>query len=155
MSTTSKTSDVLPVDERSGLFARQATGLVRNVTGVQAIALNLMAGMPALGVAVGVFFGLAGFPSGNFFVAILLTVPLCLAFAYAFGLQGAIMPRSGGDYMIVSRVLSPSLGFLSTTLMMVAQLISIASLALFTTTIALAPALATVGLVSGNETLFN
>ncbi len=155
MDTTSKASEVLPVAEDSGLFARQATGLVRNVTGVQAIALNLMGGMPALGVAVGVFFGLAGFPNGNFFVAILLTIPLCLAFAYAFGLQAAIMPRSGGDYMIVSRVLSPALGFVSTSLMMVAQLIAIASLALFTTTIALAPALATVGLVAGSDTLVN
>jgi basic amino acid/polyamine antiporter, APA family len=153
MDTRSKVSEVLPVDERSGLFARQATGLVRNVTGVQSVALNLMGNMPALGVATGVFFGLAGFPGGSFYVAILLTIPLCLAFSYSFGLQSAIMPRSGGDYMIVSRVLTPGLGFVSTSLMMVAQLIAIASLALFTVTLALAPALATVGLVAGNDTL--
>jgi len=149
----SKVSEVLPVDEHAGLFARQATGLVRNVTGVQSIALNLMGNMPALGVAVGGCFGLAGFPGGNFYVAILLTIPLTLAFAYTFGLQSAIMPRSGGDYMIVSRVLTPRLGFVSTSLMMLSALMAIASLGLFGTTIALGPALATVGLVSGNHTL--
>jgi amino acid transporter len=109
--------------------------------------------MPALGVAFGVFFGLAGFPDGNFYVALLLTIPLGLAFCYTFGLQSAIMPRSGGDYMIVSRVLTPVLGFVSTSLMMVAQLIAIASLALFSTTLGVGPALATVGLVAGNDTL--
>jgi basic amino acid/polyamine antiporter, APA family len=139
----------------SGLFARQSTGLVRSVTGKQAIILNIVAGFPAFGIAVGIFFGLAGFPKGNYYVAIPIALVLSLAISYAFGLQSAVMPRSGGDYMIVSRVLHPALGLVSTCCMVLAQVMSIASLAFFGIPTAIAPAFQTVALVAHSHTLFN
>jgi basic amino acid/polyamine antiporter, APA family len=139
----------------TGLFARQSTGLVRNVSGKQAIVMNIIAGMPALGVVVAVFFGLSGFPKGNFYLALLLTLPLSLAVSYAFGLQSAIIPRSGGDYMIVSRIVHPAIGLVSTSCMMLAQLMAIGSLGLFTVTLALVPGLQTISLVAHSHTLWS
>src|ERR1051325_8612517 len=136
-----------------GMFTRQATGLVRNVTGRQSIALNFIAGTPTIGLSIGVFFALAGFPGGNLLLGILLTLPLTLAFTYTFGLMSAAIPRSGGDYVIVGRILHPALGLVSTACMMVAQVLSAATLALLTATLAIAPALTTVGLVGGSDTL--
>ena len=56
-------------------------------------------------LAAGFFFGFALFPGGNYLVALLLTLPLVLAFAYAFGLLTRLMPRTGGDYILAGRVL--------------------------------------------------
>jgi basic amino acid/polyamine antiporter, APA family len=136
-----------------GLFARQATGLVRNVNGRQAIMLNFTAGLPPIGIAFGVFFALSGFPGGNLLVGILLTIPLTLAYCYAFGLLSAVIPRSGGDYVLVSRILSPILGVISSSCMMVAVLLASAPLAIGFATQGVAAGLSTIGYVGGSTTL--
>lgn len=135
------------------LFARNATGLVRSVNGRVAIALNAIAGTPAYGLSVGILFALSGFPNGNFFLGILLSIPLALAFSYAFGLLSAVIPRSGGDYMVVSRILGPQVGVISTCCMALAQLLSIASVVIFMVKLGVAPGLQTIGLVGQSSTL--
>src|SRR5262249_50871573 len=86
------------------LFVRNATGLVRNFSQRDNLFIGLVGALPPAALAYGIFFALGGFPGGNFFVAGLLTVPLSLAFAYAFGLLATAIPRSGGDYVVVSRI---------------------------------------------------
>ncbi len=49
---------------------------------------------------------------------------MTLSFSYTFGLLTQMIPRSGGDYMIVSRVLGPLLGFISSFCMTMAGLLS-------------------------------
>jgi amino acid transporter len=159
MSTTtpveSPPAPVHTVSQRDGLFARQATGLVRDISGRQAIALNFLGGVPPIGVAYGVFFALSGFPSGNVLLGVLLTIPLVLAFSYAFGLLSAVIPRSGGDYMLVSRILNPAAGMVSSTCMLLAVLLATAALAVAFSTQAVAPGLATVGYVAHSSSLIS
>lgn len=143
------------VTEEHGLFARQATGLVRDITGRQAIALNFVSGLPPIGIAYGVFFALTGFPGGNVFVGILLTIPLTLAFCYVFGLLSAVIPRSGGDYMLVSRILAPWAGMISSCCMMMAVMLAQAALGIAFVTEAVAPGLSTIGYVSGSHALIS
>jgi hypothetical protein len=88
----------------SGLFARKSTGLVREVSGKQQIFWNFLSGFPPYGLALGVFVALSGFPGGNLVVAALLAIPLALVLAYVYGLLTAVMPRTGGDYVYVSRI---------------------------------------------------
>lgn len=101
------------------------------------------------------FFALAGFPGGNFFIGGLLCVPLSLSFAYAFGLMATAIPRSGGDYVIVSRILHPLLAVVSMFCMTLAQFLSIAFLGKAFATLAIAPGLQIVGLLANSGTLFD
>jgi APA family basic amino acid/polyamine antiporter len=136
-----------------GLFARNATGLVREVSGKQQIFWNFLSGFPPLGLAIGVFFALGGFPGGNLLVAALLAIPLAMAFAYTYGLLTTSMPRTGGDYVFVSRTLHPLIGLISSCSFGLAGFTTIAFGSLGFSTLSLSPALSTIGAVAGSHTL--
>src|ERR687888_1278144 len=93
-----------PTGQTSGLYVRNATGLVREVKPWQAMAINFITGAPPFVIGIALFGALSGFPGGNFLLATLLTIPLALGVVYAFGLLTSAIPRSGGDYVLVSRI---------------------------------------------------
>src|SRR5579875_1983426 len=98
---------------RPGVFVRQATGLVRNATMWDAFWMNSI-GM-ALGIGVGLMFfqGPYLFPGGDAVIATLVTtVVTAFTYIYVYAKFSAAMPRSGGDYVFVSRALHPFLGWL-------------------------------------------
>ncbi len=137
----------------SHLFARNATGLVRGVSPRSSLIINFIPGHPAQSLAAGFFFVFALFPGGNYLLGLLMVIPMALAMSYAFGLLTAMIPRSGGDYMLVSRVIHPSVGLVSSFCMTLAGLLSNAFFGIAFVTIGLAPGLTGVGLISGNATL--
>src|SRR5207245_7041951 len=93
------------------------------------------------------------FPGGNFLLAALLTIPLALGVVYAFGFMTAAIPRSGGDYVIVSRTLHPALGTISASCITLSSFLSIAFEAVAFVTLAVVPGLITVGLVGHHHRL--
>src|SRR6266850_4312612 len=119
-------SDAAAVPEvgKSGLFARTATGLVRGVPPRSSIILNFIPGHPTQTMAAVLLFALAVGPGGNPFLALLFVVPMTLSFAYSFGLLTQMIPRSGGDYMLVSRVIHPLVGIVSSFCMSMAGFLS-------------------------------
>ena len=137
----------------SGMFVRNATGLVREVKPWQAMAINFITGAPPFVIGIALFGALSGFPGGNFLLAALLTIPLALGVVYAFGFMTAAMPRSGGDYVIVSRTLHPALGTISASCISLSSFLSIAFEAVAFVTLAIVPGLIVVGLVSGHNKL--
>src|SRR5437868_9237014 len=92
-------------------------------------------------------FALAVGPGGNPYLALLLVVPMTLAFAYAFGLLTQMIPRSGGDYMLVSRVVHPAIGYVSVFCMTTAGLLSNAFFGLAVVTAGLSPLCVSIGLI--------
>lgn len=96
-----------------GLFVRNATGLVRQVSPVVSTIINFTPGNPVQTLAAGLLFALSLFPGGNYFLALALITPLMLAFAYSYGLLTAAIPRTGGDYTLVGRILNPALGMIA------------------------------------------
>src|SRR5216683_329802 len=117
-------AEAVPEVGRSGLFARTATGLVRGVPPRSSLILNFIPGHPTQTMAAVLLFALAVGPGGNPFLALLLVVPMTLAFSYAFGLLTQMIPRSGGDYMLVTRVIHPAIGWVSVFCMTTAGLLS-------------------------------
>jgi amino acid transporter len=94
-------------------FQRKATGLVRQVTMWDAFWMNSIGGALGLGVAFMFYQGPALFPGGNPVVATLIATVVCaFTFIYVYARFSAAMPRSGGDYVFVSRALHPILGWL-------------------------------------------
>ena len=133
----------------AGLFTRTATGLVRGVPPRASLIMNMIPGHPTQTLAAVLLFALTVGPGGNPYLALLLVVPMTLSFAYSFGLLTQMIPRSGGDYMLVSRVIHPAVGYISVFCMTTAGLLSNAFFALAVTTAGIAPLCAGVGLIGG------
>lgn len=98
----------------SGLFVRQATGLVREAGMLDTVFYNWVAG-GAVGLALvyNVYWALNAFPGVNLITATLVTIPFAIAAVLVFSLLASAMPRTGGDYVFVSRIVNPVWGFVS------------------------------------------
>ncbi len=81
---------------------------------IDTIFYNWVAG-GAVGLALvyNVYWALNAFPGVNLTTATLLVVPFAVCAVLVFGLLASAMPRSGGDYVFVSRIVHPVWGFLS------------------------------------------
>ncbi len=117
------------------------------------MAINFITGAPPFVIAIALFGALAGFPGGNFLLATLLTIPLALRVVYAFGFLTAAIPRSGGDYVLVSRTLHPAAGVVSSVCISLSSFLSIAFEALGMCIFGIAPGLIVIGLVGHHPRL--
>ena len=141
-----------PAKTTPKLFARQATGLVRAVPQRASLIFNFIPSHPAFVLSAGVFFAFSLFPGGNFILALVLDIPLVLAFAYSYGLLASMLPRTGGDYMFVTRVLRPEVGVISSTCWMVSLFLSNAFFATAFIKVGLAPGFSVIGLLAKSPT---
>src|SRR5438105_1862968 len=141
-------AEAAPAVSKSGLFTRAATGLVRGVPPRSSLIINFIPGHPTQTMVAVLLFALAVGPGGNPFLALALVVPMSLAFAYSFGLLTQMIPRSGGDYMLVSRVIHPAVGWISVFCMTMAGLLSNAFFGLAVVTAGLTPLCVSVGLIA-------
>ncbi|HYM84271.1 MAG TPA: hypothetical protein VEY67_08995, partial [Candidatus Dormibacteraeota bacterium] len=94
-------------------FTRQATGLVREVSWIDAAIYNLIWSSVPLSIAFVLAFGPAFYVGGNLVIATILAFIFALPCAVLYAVLSAAVPRSGGDYTWVSRTLHPSLGLAS------------------------------------------
>ena len=107
----SETSDGTPTQE---LFVRRSTGLVREASAIDAAIFNAVFSAPVgATLAWGVFFALAVFPGSDLVTATLIAFVLNIPVLIMMSLLAASMPRTGGDYVWVSRILSPPLAVVS------------------------------------------
>lgn len=95
------------------VFLRGSTGLVREMKWQDAIFINLLNMSVGVGAAWLIFWGPGIYPESNVVLGVVLTGVACFFGMYCFATLTASMPRSGGDYVFVSRCLHPSLGFAS------------------------------------------
>ncbi len=94
-------------------FLRNATGLRREVSGLDAFIMNTFGMNIAVGAVLLFLQAPAYFPQGNIFVAIIIgTVVMAFTLLWVYATFAAAMPSSGGDYVFVSRALHPFLGWL-------------------------------------------
>jgi amino acid transporter len=98
----------------SQLFVRQSTGLVREASALDATIFNAVFSAPVgATLAIGVLWALSAFPGADpvwaTIIAVILNVPVLIMMA----LLASSMPRTGGDYVWVSRILAPPLATIS------------------------------------------
>src|SRR5436190_4247885 len=117
------------------------------------MAINFITGAPPFVIAIALFGALSGFPGGNFLLAIVITIPLALSVVYTFGFLSAAIPRSGGDYVLVSRTLHPAAGVVSSVCISLSSFLSIAFEALGMCIFGIAPGLIVIGLVGNHPKL--
>jgi basic amino acid/polyamine antiporter, APA family len=138
------------------LFVRNSTGLVRSASAVDATIFNAVISAPiGSTLAWSIFFTLVAFPGadpvGVLVITLLINIPVLIMFA----LLGASMPRVGGDYVWVSRTLSPPLALISNLCMIMGGLLGAAYFAKFFSIFALGPALVAGGSLAHNHTLIS
>src|SRR5579863_4659633 len=138
----------------SRLFVRNSTGLVRTASALDATIFNAVISAPiGSTLAWSIFFTLVAFPGadpiGVLVIAGIINIPVLIMFA----LLGASMPRVGGDYIWVSRVLSPPLALISNLCMIMGGLLGAAYFAKFFSVFAVGPALVAGGSLAHNHTL--
>ncbi len=95
----------------TAVFVREATGLVRSMTAWDMLFLNIV----SFGGAWSIIYALEYVPlyGGNPLVSLLLTAPGILALLGVYYVFQVSMPKSGGDYVFMSRVLHPAIGLAS------------------------------------------
>ena len=138
----------------SRLFVRNSTGLVREASAFDATVFNAAISAPVGStIAYSIFFTLVAFPGADVAGVLLLTVLLNIPILIMFALMASSMPRVGGDYVWVSRILSPPLGLISNVAMIFGGLAGAAFFAKFFSVLALGPVLASLGIFANNSTL--
>lgn len=109
------TSEAVPGEAPAGrrFFARQATGLVREVSWLDAAMYNLIWSSVPLAIAFVLAYGIGFYTGANMLLATLFAFALALPTAVTYAMLSAAVPRSGGDYTWISRTLHPAIGFAS------------------------------------------
>jgi amino acid transporter len=105
----------IPSDFSEGgqLFVRNATGLVREVSKWDALIMNTLGMNVALGAVFMLLQAPGNFPGGSMLLSIVIgTVVMAFTLLWVYAEFAAAMPRSGGDYVFVSRALHPIAGWL-------------------------------------------
>jgi amino acid transporter len=140
-------------DKKTDMYARKATGLVREVSPFSTFVFN-MAGQPtAIFLAVAIFFVLGVYPGGSIWLGFAMAFAVAIVLCVCYGLFTSAIPRSGGDYVLVGRVTHPVIGLISSYFWVSGVVLSIAFTAFAFVTVALGPSLTAVGLVSGHHSL--
>ena len=99
------------------VFVREATGLVREFGSWDSFAFNMGGIVTVVGLST-LFVSFTYLLGANLIISLILILPVLVAYYIIETQLGVAMPRSGGDYVFVSRILHPSLG-LATTWMLV------------------------------------
>jgi basic amino acid/polyamine antiporter, APA family len=136
-------------------FARRATGFVRDIRVRDAVIFNVLPACPGLVMAVSVFWVLSTFTGVNLYLAILITIACAFLISSAFGLLSQIMPRSGGDYILISRSLHPGLAIGSSILIGTSAMLAMGYWGVFTANICIGPMLTMFGVSVDSHWLQN
>lgn len=143
-----------PPGEGGDLFVRHSTGLVREASAFDAMVFNAVFSAPVgATLAWGVFFALSAFPGADLVTATLISFLLNVPVVVMMALLASSMPRTGGDYVWVSRILSPPLATVSNFGAAFSAMIGATFWARYFPVFALGPILVTLGVFFENETM--
>lgn len=135
------------------LFQRQATGLVREAGTWSTLIYNINFVSIGLMMLFVIQLEPAFYPGGDMLVSYLLALAIVLPTSLVFAMLSAAMPRSGGDYIYVSRILGPRLGMMSSWINTIWWFIYGGVPSAFFARYGLGPLFRNVGLMSGNASL--
>ncbi|MEM4719064.1 MAG: APC family permease [Nitrososphaerota archaeon] len=92
------------------VYVRRASGLVRNISAWDAMIFNIMVMAPMAILVYGVWASII-YPGAHLPTTALLAIPISIIIGLFYAIFSIAMPRAGGDYIWVSRILHPSIGY--------------------------------------------
>jgi amino acid transporter len=99
-------------------YVRKSSGLIRSISGPAAMLGNVI----GMGVFINLYYlpgASALYPNASLPLTVVLGLLLTLAIASVYWLLSTAMPRTGGDYVYVSRIFHPSIGFMANLMFVV------------------------------------
>lgn len=102
-------------------FLRKATGLVREAGFIDVFAMASLNMQLAFGIMYLLMWGPYMYPGGDLITSTIICTIGSVFMAVTWAMMASIMPRSGGDYVFISRSLHPLLGFLSSLAWVIAN----------------------------------
>jgi len=134
----------------SRLFVRQSTGLVREASALDATIFNAVFSAPVgATLAFGLFWALGSFPRADFVTVTLISFVINIPVLVMMALLASSMPRTGGDYVWVSRILAPPLALVSNFGAALSAMIGATFWARYFAVLALGPVLTSLGALLG------
>lgn len=95
------------------LFVREATGLTKDIRPLDVFVYNTNNQNIGIGVAFILLLVPALYPGASLLWGVVFSALIALPMASVYAYFASVMPRSGGDYIYISRTLHPALGFMS------------------------------------------
>ncbi|QGR19849.1 amino acid permease [Stygiolobus azoricus] len=135
-------------------FLRESTGFVKEFSTFDAFALNFSFLGPAAGVAYPLFVA-AFLPEASWTLAVIIGALLMVPVVINYYLLTVLIPRSGGDYIFVSRVMGPFLGSVLGMSLIMAFTMGFPVLAMLEVIMVIVPGLQSLGYVLGNKGLID
>jgi amino acid transporter len=145
-------ADITPAEVQGAVFSRRATGLVRLGTPWRVIVLNF-ANIGLTYIWFTYWITPAVFPQSNLYLSILIAGAMTVVFACALAIFSAAFPRSGGEYVYVSRTLHPSIGFACSVAAALSQAFWVGIGGYWIATLAASPVLTSIGISTNSPTL--
>src|SRR5216684_9314519 len=140
----------------SSFYVRKSSGLVREASVLDAIIFNAVFSAPVgATLAFGILYALGLFPGADLVVALLIAFVVNIPVCIMMSMMASAMPRTGGDYVWISRILHPAVAVFSNFSAAISALIGAAFWARSFAVLALGPALAVLGAVTQNNGLIN
>ncbi len=134
------------------LFSRESSGLVRIGSPWRMLLLNV-ANVGVVYIMFTYWTFPAVFPQSNLLVAIPIAAALALPFNLLYGMFASIMPRTGSEYVFLSRTFHPAIGFMASFAAAMSQAFWVGIGGYWIAQFVLGPLFTSYGLVSGNKAI--
>jgi APA family basic amino acid/polyamine antiporter len=134
-------------------FSRKATGLVRAASLRDVLAFNINMQNVFIGVLFSLLLIPPLYPGANIYAATLIALIASLPVSWVYAKLAGVFPRSGGDYVFVSRILHPALAFTSNLSYCIWGVFYIGVSGVFLGIYGVAPLLRALGAYSGSAAL--
>src|SRR6478672_11811463 len=134
------------------IFSRESSGLVRIGSPWRMLLLNV-ANVGVVYIMFTYWSHPGIFPQSNLLVAIPVAAALALPFNLLYGMFASIMPRTGSEYVFLSRTFHPAIGFMASFAAAMSQAFWVGIGGYWIAQYVLGPLFTSYGLASGNKTI--
>ncbi len=134
------------------IIVRDSTGLTKAVGFFDSFFFNFNNQNVGLGVAF-LFLALEAYPGADLVLGVIIALGLVFPSYLIYAWMSSIMPRSGGDYVWVSRVIHPAFGFATSWNWLPGMFVAIGWPAAFFAQYGLAPILRSIGAYTSNQNI--
>ena len=137
------------------LFARRSSGLVRAASTADASFVNLYVATFPIMVSFLLGIVLPFYGGANIYLTLVLGAVCAMPILFAYAVASSVMRRSGGDYVFISRLLNPALGFAANFVFTAFQIVFLTSSGYYFCLWCLSPLFRVLGVYTASPGLLN